>query len=102
MRSRYTAFAVGDAEYLLDTWHSSTRPEGLDLDAGRRWLHLSVEATDGGGPFDTAGTVEFTAVYRDQSGRGELREHSRFVREHGRWYYLDGVEPEIRSPGRGR
>lgn len=93
MRSRYTAFAVGDVDYLLATWHSDTRPEALHLDPDRRWLHLSVEATRLGGLFDEVGTVDFTAVYRDQSGRGELREHSRFVREHGRWSYLDGNHP---------
>lgn len=90
MRSRYTAFALGDEEHLLDTWHPSTRPAGLDLDPQRRWLHLTIESCSRGGPFDSDGEVEFTAVYRDPAGRGELRERSRFVREGGRWYYVDG------------
>ncbi|MFT3659906.1 MAG: YchJ family protein [Gordonia sp. (in: high G+C Gram-positive bacteria)] len=90
MRSRYTAFALGDPEYLSDTWHPSTRPSSIELDPEQRWLHLTVESASGGGPFDTDGIVEFTAVYRTPAGRGELRERSRFVREDGRWYYVDG------------
>ena len=91
MRSRYTAFALGDVAHLLDTWHPSTRPASLDLDPQQRWLHLNVESWSGGGPFDIEGTVGFTAVYRGPDGRGELRELSRFVREDGRWYYVDGA-----------
>ena len=90
MRGRYTAFALGDVAHLLDTWHPSTRPEALELDADRNWLHLTVESCSGGGPFDTAGTVRFSAVYRTREGRGRLEELSRFVREGGRWYYVDG------------
>lgn len=90
MRSRYTAFALGDVAHLLDTWHPSTRPGSLDLEPDRRWLHLSVESCSGGGPFDSDGTVCFAAVYRAPGGRGELHERSRFVRENGRWYYVDG------------
>lgn len=91
MRSRYTAFAVGDVDYLLTSWHRSTRPNALVLDDEQRWLHLDVLATVRGGPFDDKGTVDFVAVYRTVEGRGELREHSRFVREDGRWRYVDGI-----------
>ncbi|MFT3715957.1 MAG: YchJ family metal-binding protein [Gordonia sp. (in: high G+C Gram-positive bacteria)] len=90
MRSRYTAFALGDVEHPSATWHPSTRPADLHLDDDTRWLHSSVGPTTGGGPFDRAGTVEFTAVFRGPDGRGELREHSRFVKENGRWLYVDG------------
>lgn len=91
MRSRYSAFAVGDAGYLRSTWHTATRPVSLDADDGTVWRRLEVLATDGGGPFDTAGTVEFRASYRDPGGiPGSLHEVSRFVREGGRWSYVDG------------
>lgn len=90
MRSRYSAFAVGDADYLLRTWHSSTRPRTLELDPEVRWLRLLVESTTGGGPFDEEGTVTFTAIGRSPDGRFEQHERSRFVREGGRWVYLDG------------
>jgi SEC-C motif-containing protein len=91
MRSRYTAFAVGDVQHLLQTWHASTRPGHLDLDPGLKWLHLSIDSTSEGGPFHDRGVVEFTAVYRSAAGRGEQHEVSRFVRERGRWYYVDGA-----------
>jgi len=91
MRSRYSAFAVGDAAYLRSTWHPSTRPDRLDLDPDVRWTRLDVLATERGGPFDTQGTVTFAAHHRGPDGRGVLREVSRFVREDGAWSYLDGV-----------
>jgi len=106
MRSRYSAFAVLDEEYLLATWHPDTRPADLELDEDVRWLRLDITATAAGGPFDTEGTVAFRAHYRapaddDDGGaapsssravRGVQEEVSRFVREGGRWYYVDAVE----------
>ncbi|WP_341769712.1 YchJ family protein [Agromyces protaetiae] len=91
MRSRYTAFAVGAADYLLATWHPTTRPAALDLDDRLEWNGLTILATERGGPFDSDGTVEFVARYREGDERGRLHEVSRFRREGGRWYYLDGI-----------
>ena len=90
MRSRYTAFAVRDTGYLRSTWHASTRPASLDLDDDVVWRRLDVLDVRAGGPFDDAGTVEFVARYRSGDARGALRETSRFVREGGRWFYVDG------------
>lgn len=94
MRSRYTAFAVRDLEHLLRSWHSSTAPEREDLAASLadpvRWLRLEIHATAGGGPFDDTGTVEFTAISKGPHGRSVQHELSRFVREDGAWYYVDG------------
>lgn len=90
MRSRYTAFAIGDAAYLLRSWHPSTRPVNLEIDPEVRWLRLDVLAKVGGGPFDVDGVVEFEAIHRDTNGRGVLHERSRFVRERGHWLYVDG------------
>lgn len=97
MRSRFTAFAVSDAAHLLATWHPSTRPGTLDLDEAVLWQRLDILATSGG-PFDDAARVEFAAHYRSRPGtppeervRGVQRENSRFVRESGRWYYVDGA-----------
>ncbi|MBM7367421.1 YchJ family protein [Gordonia hydrophobica] len=98
MRSRYTAFALGDEAHLLATWHPDTRPESCAPDRGTRWLHLTIDDVVGGSPFHTDGVVEFTAVYRDEAGRGELHERSRFVKADGSWLYVDGV---VRT-GRGR
>lgn len=90
MRSRYTAFVRERADYLLATWHASQRPAQLDFDAGTRWLGLQIKdrrLVDA----DHA-EVEFVARQRDAAGRAHrLHERSRFVRESGRWYYLDGT-----------
>lgn len=83
MRSRYSAFAVGDAAYLLRTWHASTRPRRLRLDPAERWLRLEVVSRTGGGLFDTEGTVAFRA----HAVSGVVQETSRFVRDDG-WQYV--------------
>ncbi|WP_089306746.1 YchJ family protein [Geodermatophilus pulveris] len=90
MRSRYSAFAVGDAAYLLATWHPSTRPPALELDPAVRWTGLDVLATSRGGLLDTDGTVEFRAWYRHDGTTGHQHEVSRFTRVDGAWRYLDG------------
>ena len=89
MRSRYAAFVALDREWLLATWHPSTRPASLDLDASIKWLGLEVK--DHRVIDDTHAEVEFVARLRSGSGRAQrLHERSRFVREDGRWYYVDG------------
>lgn len=88
MRSRYSAFVRGDATHLLATWHASTRPAMLDLGPGVKWLGLEVRAhrvVDA----DHA-EVEFVARSRTAGRAQRLHERSRFVREGGRWYYIDG------------
>lgn len=91
MRSRFSAFAVGDPDYLLRTWAPTTRPSTLDLDADRRWYRLDILSASEGGPFDRTGVVEFEAFHRGPGGAGSQHESSRFVREGGRWFYLNGV-----------
>ncbi|WP_448628530.1 YchJ family protein [Geodermatophilus sp. URMC 64] len=91
MRSRYSAFVVGDAAYLLDTWHPRTRPRTLELDPAVRWTGLEIVATTAGAMLDREGTVEFRAAYVADRAAGVQHERSRFVREDGRWFYLDGV-----------
>jgi SEC-C motif domain protein len=91
MRSRYSAFAVGDPAYLLATWHPSTRPRTLGLDPEVRWTGLDVLATTGGALLAAEGTVEFRASYVVGGRAGAQHENSRFVRDGGQWRYLDGV-----------
>lgn len=92
MRSRYAAFARGEAGYLLRTWHPRTRPDDLDLDDGSTWTGLTIDDVMAGGADDEDGEVAFTARWRTAAGRtGALVERSRFVRRAGRWVYLDGV-----------
>jgi SEC-C motif-containing protein len=91
MRSRYSAFALGHADYLLETWHPTTRPRTLELDQGFRWTGLDVLRTTRGALLDHEGTVEFRAHYVAAGRSGAQHEASRFVREDGAWRYLDGV-----------
>jgi SEC-C motif-containing protein len=90
MRSRYTAYVLQDAPYLLATWHPDTRPKSLDFDqeSPPQWLglaikrHLKIDA-------DHA-EVEFVARYKI-NGRGyRMQETSRFECIDGHWLYLDG------------
>lgn len=92
MRSRYSAYAAGDAAYLLETWHPSTRPAALELDPSTRWYRLDVLRREAGGPLDGVGLVEFRAYARRNGDRLEQHEVSRFVRELGQWRYLDAVD----------
>ena len=84
MRSRYSAFAVGDSAYLSRTWHPSTRP--ADVEATGSWVRLEVLAATGG-LLDAEGTVYFRA----HSLNGVVEERSRFTRDSGRWAYLGPV-----------
>jgi SEC-C motif-containing protein len=93
MRSRYSAFAVDDAAYLLRTWHPTTRPPDVRFDPEQRWSRLDVLGRSGGGLLDAEGTVEFRAHYRQRGEAGVLHEHSRFVRQNGLWVYLGPSSP---------
>ena len=88
MRSRYTAFVLQRADYLLATWHTSTRPTTLDFAPSTKWLGLEVRlhrVLDA----DHA-EVEFVARCREAGRATRLHERSRFVRESGCWFYLNG------------
>ena len=94
MRSRYSAYVKQLPDYLLASWHASTRPAELSLEepAAQRtqWLGLTIHQHTTADP-DHA-QVEFTARYKVGGGSAvKMREHSRFVREHGRWFYLDAL-----------
>lgn len=88
MRSRFSAFSVGDDGYLLRTWHPATRPPRVDLDRTLRWVRLEILETTGGSAFHTEGTVRFRAHYLDRGNAGQLDEHSRFARQAGSWVYV--------------
>ena len=93
MRSRYSAFALGNEPYLLATWHASTRPPALHLASGSatKWIGLEVKRTETTGS-DTA-TVEFVARSKTGGRAQRLHEVSRFVQEDGKWSYLNGDLP---------
>jgi SEC-C motif-containing protein len=88
MRSRYCAFVLEDADYLLATWQWAKRPPEIVFERGVKWLGLEVRehrVVD-----DTHAEVEFVARSRFAGRAQRLHERSRFVREDGRWYYVDG------------
>ena len=92
MRSRYSAYAMGLREYVLDTWHASTRPEHMErFDSGVKWLGLTVKRAWTAS--DDEGFVEFVARSKAPGGGSaqRLEELSRFVRVDGRWQYVDAV-----------
>ena len=88
MRSRYSAFVLGDVPYLLATWHSSQRPAELTLEAGTKWLGLEIKQHRTTG--EHTAVVEFVARFRVGGKAVRQHERSRFVREGGRWFYVDG------------
>lgn len=88
MRSRYSAFVLQRRGYLLATWHASTRPADLAFEPGARWLGLGVRKHS---VLDADhAEVEFVARYRVAGRAVRLHENSRFVREAGHWFYVDG------------
>jgi Uncharacterized protein conserved in bacteria len=93
MRSRYSAYAREDADYLLRTWHARTRPARLDFHPSTpqpRWLGLKVLSHRPTG--NDSAEVEFIARYRIGGGSAvRMQERSRFVHEQGCWFYLDGM-----------
>ena len=90
MRSRYCAYVLRDAAYLLATWHPDTRPTDLALNQEplAKWLGLAVKRHEA--LSDAEALVEFVARYKINGRAFRLHETSRFLRLEGRWYYLNG------------
>ncbi|CDO10203.1 SecC motif-containing protein [Mycolicibacterium cosmeticum] len=94
MRSRFSAYALGLADYLMSSWDRGTRPASLELDDTITWRRLQIVDTEAGGPGDASGIVEFRAQYVADGRRRILHERSRFRRgKDGAWRYVDGVFP---------
>lgn len=105
MRSRYTAYALGEIEHLTASLHPSSRHDHDPAAARRwseqsRWLGLEIRVCEQGGPEDDSGSVEFVARYRDRKGPHQYHEIARFCREDGQWYYLEGKSPAPRTQTR--
>jgi SEC-C motif domain protein len=95
MRSRYSAYACGDADYLFRTWHPRTRPVEVVVDPRTVWTGLELIDTVAGGPDDDRGEVEFRARFESEGRAGSLHERSRFERRVGRWFYVDPVTEDV-------
>lgn len=97
MRSRYTAYTQGNEDYLYKTTHQKTREAFQSYDINEwlkenEWTKLEIISQEHGNINDTAGIVEFKAFYHTKSGDSEiLHEKSNFVKEKGKWLYVDGV-----------
>ena len=102
MRSRYSAYVLVREEYLLRTWHPSTRPDHLDFSDAKAmiWLGLKIVRTEVGDSNDQQGMVEFVARYKVSGKAHRMVEISRFVRESGQWFYLDGTLSPATKPVR--
>lgn len=90
MRSRYSAFVVGEGDHLFRTWHPRTRPDDLAIAPDPRWLGLRI--VDAPEAVGDRGEVEFVAEHAGWT----LHERSRFERRRGRWVYVDG---DVDEPG---
>lgn len=93
MRSRYSAYVLAKEDYLLQTWHPSTRPSCLNITQHRNtWLGLKIISTHAGQENDNSGLVEFIARYKTAGRATRLHETSEFVKQHGKWFYLKAKE----------
>jgi len=96
MRSRYTAYVMGDAQYLFRTWHASTRPslQSLKASGPQTLIALKILSTQAGGVDDQKGMVEFISSRFSPSMMGEIEQHkekSLFTRVKGNWVYIDAI-----------
>lgn len=96
MRSRYSAYAMGNAQYLFRTWHTSTRPtlQSLKKSGPQTLIGLKIISTKAGGTDDTKGMVEFISSRYSPSLMGEIEQHaekSLFARVKGNWVYIDAI-----------
>ena len=96
MRSRYTAYVLRDVAYLQATWQETKRPKVIDFSHENiEWLRLEVIETKKGGAADSKGLVTFKAFYQQEGEECAMNEISRFVKQSGRWFYLDGTITSI-------
>ena len=90
MRSRYSAFVLDHLDYLLATWHPSTRPEQIEPNpTGLKWLGLEIRQHQVVDSLNEQ--VEFIARNRLAGRATRLHERSHFIFENSRWFYVDGV-----------
>lgn len=100
MRSRFTAYAMRNSEYLTATWVKEKCPDNIDFSKEKaEWLRLEIIQSKKGGPKDQKGLVEFKAYFLTDGEEFALHEISRFIKANGRWYYLDGAIKSIAKLG---
>ena len=94
MRSRYSAYAINNETYLLETWHPSTRPQALNLAQQKsiKWIGLKILKHLVDADIPTRASVEFIARFKENGKAQKMHELSEFVYEIERWFYLDGKQ----------
>ncbi len=100
MRSRYTAYVLGEIDYLVKTTHPAVRRTDLWIQYKQthdtiRWIGLEVVKTAQGSVRDKTGKVEFKASYVQEGRHAVHHELSRFRRHGGDWHYVDGVIEDV-------
>ena len=92
MRARYTAYSLGNSDFLAHTWHPGSQPKRINLseDSGVQWLKLEIIRSEQGSANDKMGIIEFKAFYDVEGKSGFLHETSNFVKEDNQWFYFDG------------
>lgn len=89
MKSRYSAYANQNADYLWNTTHSSQREfyfkeDMLHWATVNKWQKLEIISA-------TENTVEFKAYFLDENKQNQIHhEYSTFKQENGSWFYVDG------------
>ena len=96
MRSRYTAFTLANADYLMRSHSAKTRPmkEHKSIEKWAKsvnWMGLTILDTQAGEASDEIGYVEFKALYLENGKPEQIHERSLFLRENGKWVYVSGV-----------
>lgn len=97
MRSRYTAFAKGNVDYILSSHDPETvkdvvREEVEAWSQQSEWLGLDIVRTEAGEADDETGTVDFVAKYRLKGLTTQHRERAEFRRVDGKWVFVDGAD----------
>ena len=95
MRSRFTAFAIHHEAYLLKTWDKKNRPKKITFNTEIDWKTLEIVSETKGGVNDTRGVVKFKAYYTLNDLEQVMNEASRFKKEKGKWFYLDGIVKSV-------
>jgi SEC-C motif-containing protein len=107
MRSRYTAYATGNVDYILSSHDPATvgevdRNNTEAWSKSAEWLGLEITKTEAGEAADQEGVVEFVARYKIRGVAIDHRERAIFKKHGPRWVFVDGVElkgPPVRNEG---
>ncbi len=103
MRSRFTAYAMKNTDYLLQTWDTAKRPDNINFEKENAdWLRLEIVGKKKGGIKDAKGIVEFKAYFMADDEESVMNEISRFKKVSGRWYYLDGLVKSVGKVNQGQ